>query len=86
MAAAPLTTTALYLAGGEKAGKFPKPSKEPSTLLVELLTLVGKERWEAGEGGEKMKVRKGNRIKQVSTHSRPVSEHEGEPCKGMTIV
>lgn len=58
MAAAPLTTTALYLAGGEKAGKFPKPSKEPSTLLVELLTLAGKERWEAGEKGRKDESKK----------------------------
>ena len=40
VAAAPLTTAALYLAGGEKAEKVP----EPSTVLVELLTLIGKER------------------------------------------
>lgn len=40
VAAAPLTTAALYLAGEEKAEKVP----EPSTVLVELLTLIGKER------------------------------------------
>lgn len=40
VAAAPLTTAALYLAGGKKAEKVP----EPSTVLVELLTLIGKER------------------------------------------
>lgn len=39
VAAAPLTTAALYLAGGEKAEKVP----EPSTVLEELLTLIGKE-------------------------------------------
>lgn len=50
VAAAPLTTAALYLAGGEKAEKFPEPSTEPSTVLVELLTLTGEER-----GQEEMK-------------------------------
>lgn len=40
VAAAPLTTAALYLAGGEKAEKVP----EPSTVRVERLTLIGKER------------------------------------------
>lgn len=58
VAAAPLTTTALCLAGGEKAEKFPKPSKEPSTVLVELFTLIGKERQEK----EKIKVKKDSRI------------------------
>lgn len=40
VAAAPLTTAALYLAGGKKAEKVP----EPSRVLVELLTLIRKER------------------------------------------
>lgn len=55
MAAAPLTAAALYLAGGEKAEKSPKASKEPSTVLEELLTLIGKERQGKNE-------RKGGRI------------------------
>jgi hypothetical protein len=44
VATALLRTVALYLAEEEKAEKFRKPSKEPSTFLVELLMLIIRER------------------------------------------
>lgn len=45
VAAAPLRTAALYLAGEEKAEKSRKPSTEPAaTFLRELLKLTGRER------------------------------------------
>lgn len=59
VAAAPLTTAALYLAGGEKAEKVP----ELSTVLVELLTLMRKER---GRGNESKK-RQQNKHKSAPT-------------------
>lgn len=39
VAAALLSTAALYLAGGEKVENFRGPSKGPSAFLMELLTL-----------------------------------------------
>lgn len=62
MAAASLTTTALYLVGGEKAGKFPKPSKAPSTVLVDLLTLDREKK----TGGRKNESKKRQQNKHKS--------------------